>query len=1394
MVTPQPKHTQAKNLADAQKLEHVKAGSYADKNLQMNQQANAETQNDASIGNHAELQNPALRKISLAFLIEHMKGNVTIAIKAKSGDLNAVKFNQISPSIKIDLDESGNLILRGDALQAYKMLQSMLINLPESSSSAFDISVLQNATMVLKTSLVFYAEPGNSKGYKIFADNKSATNIDYSHHEITFIDSDAGVFEKDTFNSKNFFSLVENSPLTFEVSAKTDVTPLNILFPQDTVATAPTSNSTPPDSPTTDVGFSNPVSQTPPVVEPQSPPVTTSTPPPSVAPSPTNSAPVASDFTRNGNEDVTVSFALANFTAAYADSEGDALVSITIQTLPLNGDLKLSGVNITAGQVIVAANITNITFVPNANWNGSTTFDWSANDGNADSNVKTVTLTLTGSNDAPDAVNDAVAVNEDATSGNLVATLLGNDTDPDAADTKSITAVDTTGTVGTVTFNAGTQTLTFAANNNAHDALNVGDTATTSFTYTMSDASGTTDTATVTMTINGVNDAPVVATALTDQYLLASGAVNYQFAAGSFTDIDAGDTLTYTAEYWNGTAWAALPAWLTFTPGTRTFSAAAGTAVLGLYETRVTATDSHGASVSDIFELGLGDVIGTANEDRLYGNVNNNVIFALASHDTVSGYAGDDIIYGQAGNGRLLGGTGNDTLNGSTSNDNLFGGEGADILFSGDGHDYFYYISFTDSTTTNTDIIRDFNITNDSILVVGFTGIGTAAPVGTVLQRSFDGTYTLITGANGFQIKILGDYLSTIAGRILYRSTYGTGGDDTLTGTTGVDGILAGAGNDVINADADHDIIYAEDGNDTINGGVGADTITGGAGSDVFVYDMVYVSPTYNFQSDSVSFDTITDFTHGVDKIDLSSLPIAGMVSGAATIDNVGVTYDAARDITIVQWHADTARSGTGVLTIHLEGNIALDAGDFIFNTTLYTAGAEVINGTAGNDRIAAMGGNDTISLGDGNDRLTASGNNYINLGNGDNISWSSTGNDTIIGGSGIDYIIDTGGTNYIFTRGGNDYVGTVVLYTRIGTVFLGSGDDSISVASGTFYGGDGNDNLSGGNSGTGNDDLLYGEAGNDQLTGVAGSDTLYGGNGSDSLYGGGGNDSLYGGYGADSIYGGNFSGASQQDTIGYNDINESTLTERDTIVNFAVGSGATSGKILIYGFTGIAQGAASGLTLGFTHAAGTTTISSSAGYSFSINLAGDYTSTGTPFDIPNDFEFRPGILGTMGADNAGAFATTSGYDHVMGLEGNDTINAGSGDDSVFGGHDNDELNGEDGNDSINGGYGTDTINGGAGEDTLEGSTGGDIFRFTNLTHSTSAAGDVINDFLHNADADKIDLTGLGITGFGGGAAELTVSYSNQFTLISHNASTFQVKLLGYYEFGVDFFATDFIF
>jgi VCBS repeat-containing protein len=157
------------------------------------------------------------------------------------------------------------------------------------------------------------------------------------------------------------------------------------------------------------------------------------------------------------------------------------------------------------GSLSLAADGTFV-YAPAANYNGPDTFTYRANDGTANSGIATVRLTITAVNDPPVAVDDAYTGDEDTpiTIASAAAGVLGNDTDPEN-DTLTA-AVVTPPSHGAVVLNAsGTFTYTPAADYNGAD----------SFTYRARDAALDSNTATVRITLRGVNDPPV---AVNDAY------------------------------------------------------------------------------------------------------------------------------------------------------------------------------------------------------------------------------------------------------------------------------------------------------------------------------------------------------------------------------------------------------------------------------------------------------------------------------------------------------------------------------------------------------------------------------------------------------------------------------------------------------------------------------------------------------------------------------------------------------------------------------------------------------------------------------------------------------------------------------------------------------------
>src|SRR5205085_1537261 len=134
-----------------------------------------------------------------------------------------------------------------------------------------------------------------------------------------------------------------------------------------------------------------------------------------------------------------------------SDLEGSPLTAIVVNG-PAHGTVTLNSNG-------------SFTYTPGANYNGTDSATYKASDGGLNSNVATVSLTITPANDTPTAANDAYALAEDQTLTIAAPGVLANDSDVDG---DSLTAVLVHGpTHGTLTFNAdGSFTYTPGANYN----------------------------------------------------------------------------------------------------------------------------------------------------------------------------------------------------------------------------------------------------------------------------------------------------------------------------------------------------------------------------------------------------------------------------------------------------------------------------------------------------------------------------------------------------------------------------------------------------------------------------------------------------------------------------------------------------------------------------------------------------------------------------------------------------------------------------------------------------------------------------------------------------------------------------------------------------------------
>ena len=131
-----------------------------------------------------------------------------------------------------------------------------------------------------------------------------------------------------------------------------------------------------------------------------------------------------------------------------------------------------------------------------------------AADGAGGFDVQTIAVTVADVEEAPIATDDSVAgASEDSTLAIASSTLLANDGD---GDDLTVSSFDQTSAKGAALTLSGTDITYDPTQVTALQALAAGEATTDTFTYAVSDGHGRTDTATVTLTVAGVNDAPVV--------------------------------------------------------------------------------------------------------------------------------------------------------------------------------------------------------------------------------------------------------------------------------------------------------------------------------------------------------------------------------------------------------------------------------------------------------------------------------------------------------------------------------------------------------------------------------------------------------------------------------------------------------------------------------------------------------------------------------------------------------------------------------------------------------------------------------------------------------------------------------------------------------------------
>jgi VCBS repeat-containing protein len=469
-----------------------------------------------------------------------------------------------------------------------------------------------------------------------------------------------------------------------------------------------------------------------------------------------NQAPVAAGDAFSTTEDTVLTVAAPGVLGNDADPDGDPLSAVLV-TPPSHGSLTLNANG-------------SFSYTPMADFAGGDSFSYRASDGSLNSNLVTVTISVTAVNDVPVAAGDADTTAEDTVLTVAAPGVLGNDADPDG---DPLTAVLVTPpSHGSLTLNAnGSFSYTPMADFAGSD----------SFSYRASDGSLNSNPVTVTIAVTATNDTPA---GVADAYTTAEDTVLTVPAPGVLgNDGDPdGDPLTavlvtgpshgtlslnvdgsfsYTAAAdFAGSDWFSYRA----SDGTLTSNVVTVNITVTAVNDAPTVTVAAGGTCgtndhSGTITLTVGDVENAATTLTLNASSSNpglvptrNVVFAGSDatrklkvsavdgrtgtaivtisvsdgqgsgqvkvtvrqggsgKDTITGGSGADLIFAQSNNDTLTGGNGNDLLCGDSGSDTLSGGRDDDSLGGGSSGDRLTGGSGADrfSGGSGVDLVTDF--------------------------------------------------------------------------------------------------------------------------------------------------------------------------------------------------------------------------------------------------------------------------------------------------------------------------------------------------------------------------------------------------------------------------------------------------------------------------------------------------------------------------------------------------------------------------------------------------------------------------------------------------------------------------------------------------------------
>ncbi len=263
--------------------------------------------------------------------------------------------------------------------------------------------------------------------------------------------------------------------------------------------------------------------------------------------------------------------------------------------------------------------------------------------------------------------------------------------------------------------------------------------------------------------------------------------------------------------------------------------------------------------------------------------------------------------------------------------------------------------------------------------------------------------------------------------------TGGTGGTDpgtaanpaidtqpTYTVASGItDVLLTGTSAQTITANGLGDTITSNDfgstliggaGNDTFIAGHGADTMTGGAGSDTFTFNMLPWNAGH-----------ITDFTPGVDKLDLAGIFQSVGYTGANPVADGYLSFAAdGAGNTSVLFHTPGQSWPTLITTLNGVSPSSITAADYGFGTSSGSGGTGS-GSTTGSTAVDTAAATYTAPSDVTNIVLTGTSAQTVTANNlGDTITSNDYGS-TLVGGTGNDTLIAGHGADHLTGGAGSD-------------------------------------------------------------------------------------------------------------------------------------------------------------------------------------------------------------------------------------------------------------------------------------------------------------------------------------------------------------------------------------